>query len=142
MWILLVEDEIPMGEMLCQGFREANHSVTWAKDGLEGIHSAEDTEDYDVLVTDVLMPGLDGVELVRRLRLTRPDLPVLILTARDSPLDVVRGLDAGADDYLTKPFSFWVLLARLRALARRAERPQVSRLQIHDLIVDPASRLV
>jgi two-component system response regulator MprA len=89
-----------------------------------------------------MMPGIDGVDLVRRLRRSGRQTPVLVLTARDSPEDVVRGLDAGADDYLTKPFSFRVFLARLRALARRSERPYVARLQVDDLVLDPASHQV
>src|SRR5690349_20764848 len=104
-----------MGEMLRKGLEEENHTVTWARDGAEGMHAAE-SGNFDAIVTDIMMPGLDGVELVRRLRGAGRQTPVLMLTARDSASDVIRGLDAGADDYLTKPFAFGVLLARLRAL--------------------------
>src|SRR5262245_15966139 len=128
-----------MGEMLRKGLEEENHTVTWARDGAEGMHAAE-TGSFDAIVTDIMMPGLDGVELVLRLRNAGRQPPVLMLTARDSAADVIRGLDAGADDYLTKPFAFGVLLARLRALARRAERPTVARLQVDNLILDPGSR--
>ena len=133
-----MEDEVSMGELLRQGLEEENHTVTWARDGVEGIHAAE-AGSYDAIVTDVMMPGLDGIELVRRLRRSGKHTPVLILTARDAAEDVVRGLDAGADDYLTKPFPFAVLLARLRSIARRAERLQVACLKVDDLVLDPAS---
>src|SRR5499427_289196 len=89
-----------------------------------------------------MMPGLDGIELVRRLRASGRQTPVLMLTARDAAPDVVRGLDAGADDYLTKPFSFRVLLARLRAISRRSAQPAKARLQVDDLLLDPASHTV
>jgi len=140
-WILVVEDENSMREALRLGLEEENHSVTLASDGLEGIHAAE-SFDFDAIVLDVMMPGLDGVELVRRLRASGKQTPVLMLTARDASTDVVRGLDAGADDYLTKPFAFHVLLARLRAISRRAIQPQKARLQVNDLFLDPASREV
>ncbi len=95
-WILVVEDEISMREALRQGLEEENHTVTVAGDGLEGIHAAE-TCDFDVILLDVMMPGMDGVELVRRLRAGGRQTPVLMLTALDAAGDVVRGLDAGAD---------------------------------------------
>jgi DNA-binding response OmpR family regulator len=130
-----------MGELLRQGLQEENHTVTWARDGVEGVDAAV-TGSFDAIVTDVMMPGVDGVELVRRLRESGRQTPVLMLSARDSAADVVRGLDAGADDYITKPFAFRVLLARLRAITRRAERPQVARLQVEDVVLDPATREV
>jgi DNA-binding response OmpR family regulator len=141
LWILVVEDEVSMGELLRQGLEEENHTVTWARDGIEGVHAAEGGN-YDAIVTDVMMPGLDGFELVRRLRRSGRHTPVLILTARDAAEDIVRGLDAGADDYLTKPFPFAVLLARLRSIARRAERLLVACLQVDDLVLDPTSHAV
>lgn len=141
MWILVVEDDIPMGELLRQGLGEANHSVALARDGVEGLHAAR-TCNFDAVILDVMMPGMDGVEVARRLRELGFEMPILMLTARDAATDVVRGLDAGADDYLTKPFSFKVLLARLRAISRRAARPPVSVLEIDDLALDPASRQV
>ena len=141
MWILVVEDESSMRELLRQGLEEENHTVTLASDGREGIHAAE-TSDFDAILLDVMMPGMDGVELVRRLRGQGKQTPVLMLTARDAAGDVVRGLDAGADDYLTKPFSFRVLLARLRAITRRSAQPAKSRLQVDDLLMDPASHEV
>ena len=141
MWILVVEDENSMREALRQGLEEENHAVTAAGDGLEGFHAAE-RYDFDVILLDVMMPGMDGIELVRRLRAAGRQTPVLMLTARDAAQDIVRGLDAGADDYLTKPFSFHVLLARLRAIARRSAQPAKAQLQVDDLLLDPASREV
>ena len=141
MWILVVEDDVPMGDLLRQGLEESNHSVALARDGVEGWHAAR-TSNFDAVILDVMMPGMNGIDLARRLRESGFDTPILMLTARDAPADVVRGLDAGADDYLTKPFSFKVLLARLRAISRRAPRPPVSVLEIDDLTLDPASRQV
>jgi two-component system, OmpR family, response regulator len=140
-WILVVEDETSMRDALRQGLKEENHTVTVASDGVEGVHAAE-TCDFDAIVLDVMLPGMDGVEVVRRLRKASRQTPVLMLTARDAANDIVRGLDAGADDYLTKPFSFRVLLARLRAISRRAAHPAKSKLQVQDLILDPSSHKV
>jgi two-component system response regulator MprA len=140
-WILVVEDQTSMREALRQGLEEENHTVTLASGGLEGFHAAE-TSNFDAMVVDVMMPGMDGVELVKRLRAAGRQTPVLMLTARDAAKDVVRGLDAGADDYLTKPFSFRVLLARLRAISRRSVQPSKSKLQVDDLLLDPMSREV
>jgi len=140
-WILVVEDETSMREALRQGLEEENHNVVLASDGVEGLHAAE-TCDFDAILLDVMMPRMDGIELVRRLRAAGRQTPVLMLTARDAASDVVRGLDAGADDYLTKPFSFRVLLARLRAISRRAAQPRKATLQTHDLVLDPASHEV
>lgn len=141
MWILVVEDEPSMGELLRQGLEEENHTVTLVRDGLEGIHAAQ-TGNIDAIVLDVMIPGIDGIELARRLRAAGRQTPILMLTARDAAADIVRGLDAGADDYLTKPFAFRVLLARLRALSRRAAHPAIARLQVDDLELDPASHQV
>jgi len=140
-WILVVEDQTSMREALRQGLEEENHTVTLASDGLQGFHAAE-TSNFDAMVVDVMLPGMDGVELVKRLREAGRQTPVLMLTARDAAKDVVRGLDAGADDYLTKPFSFRVLLARLRAISRRSAQPSKSKLQVDDLLLDPMSREV
>jgi len=136
-----VEDETAMSHLLRQGLEEDNHTVTVVNDGLEGIYAAEKFN-VDAIVLDVMMPGMNGFDLVRRLRAAGRQTPVLMLTARDAAADIVRGLDAGADDYLTKPFAFRVLLARLRALSRRAERPSVARLQLDDLVLDPVSHEV
>ena len=141
MWILVVEDEHDMAEIVRQGLEEDNHTVTLACDGTEAL-AAIATSAFDAVVLDVMMPGVDGFSVVRRIREARSQIPVLMLTARDTPRDIVNGLDAGADDYLIKPFAFDVLLARLRALARRASTPPVSTLQVADLVLDPAARSV
>ncbi|HZR28506.1 MAG TPA: response regulator transcription factor [Terriglobales bacterium] len=141
MWILVVENETSMGELLRQGLEEQNHAVTLAKDGVEGFHAAK-TSNFDAIVLDVMMPGMDGIEVARRLRADGQQTPIIMLTARDAAADIVKGLDAGADDYLTKPFSLKVLLARLRAISRRAAQPPQQNLHIDDLVVDPAAREV
>jgi DNA-binding response OmpR family regulator len=137
-WVLVVEDDRMIGALLRQGLEEENHTVTLTANGLEGLHAAE-TCNFDAVVLDIMLPGIDGIEVARRLRARGSQVPILMLTARDSPADVVKGLDAGADDYLTKPFSFEVLLARLRAIARRAPRKLVKTLEVDDLTLDPAS---
>jgi DNA-binding response OmpR family regulator len=140
-WVLVIEDELSMGQLLRQGLEEANHTVTLAHDGLEGAYVGE-TCAIDAIVLDVMLPGLDGIEVARRLRSAGRHVPILMLTARDAPADVVRGLDAGADDYLTKPFPFKVLLARLRALSRRGGQVPLQRLSVADLCLDATVREV
>ena len=118
MRVLIVEDEKEMAELLKGGLEEENHSVCVAFDGRAGLESAMCT-DFDSIVLDLMLPGLDGFEVVRRLRRRQNKTPILVLTARDAITDIAKALDLGADDYLTKPFSFVELLARLRAVARR-----------------------
>ena len=120
MWILVAEDELTMANLLRQGLEENNHTVAVARNG-EAAFAAAETSTYDVIVLDVMMPKLDGIEVTKRLRAVKNRVPILMLTAKDANSDVIRGLDAGADDYLVKPFPFDVLLARLRALSRRRE---------------------
>ena len=141
MRLLVIEDEPRMLELLEQGLREEGHDVLTARDGADGLSLAE-TGEFDAILLDVMLPKVDGIEVARRLRKGGSRVPVLMLTARDAAADVIRGLDAGADDYLTKPFSFRVLLARLRAISRRAAQPPKARLQVHDLVLDPASHEV
>ncbi|HXJ43800.1 MAG TPA: response regulator transcription factor [Bryobacteraceae bacterium] len=141
MWVLVVEDEPAMAQMLRQGLEEENHTVTIAGDGSEGLAIASSTA-FDSIVLDVMLPGLSGIALARRLRQAGNQVPIIMLTARDTPGDIVEGLDAGADDYLVKPFSFKVLIARLRAISRRAANPSVPLLQVDDLTLDPATREV
>ena len=141
MRILIVEDDWKLARQLNKGLDEQGHSVTVASDGLEGLEAAKHGE-FDVLVLDVMLPGLDGFSIVRRLRAAKSTTPILLLTARDAAEDVVAGLDAGADDYLTKPFSFKILLARLRALSRRKTVEPRTQLQVGDLVLDPATREV
>jgi two-component system OmpR family response regulator len=139
MRILVVEDELKMAGLLRRGLQEEGHAVDLARTGDDALWMARATE-YDAVVLDLMLPGLDGLEVCRRLRDGGVWAPVLMLTARDGVNDRVAGLDAGADDYLPKPFSFAELLARLRALVRRGagERPAV--LQVGDLRLDPATR--
>lgn len=141
MKLLVVEDEPRMLELLRRGLTEEGHNVTCASDGGEGWELAHAYE-FDAVVLDVMLPKMNGFELAKKLRQERIATPVLMLTAKDSVPDVVRGLDAGADDYLTKPFTFNELLARLRALQRRATARPQNRLQVGDLILDPESREV
>jgi two-component system OmpR family response regulator len=138
MRILVVEDDPKMAGLLRRGLQEDGHAADVARIGDDALWMAQAVE-YDAIVLDLLLPGLDGVEVCRRLRANGVWSPVLMLTARDAVEDRVAGLDAGADDYLVKPFSFSELLARLRALARRGspERPTV--LEVGDLRLDPAT---
>jgi DNA-binding response OmpR family regulator len=139
--LLVVEDEPRMLELLRRGLTEDGHNVTCASNGSEGWELAQAYE-FDAVVLDVMLPKMNGVELAKRLRRERIATPVLMLTAKDSVPDIVRGLDAGADDYLTKPFSFNELTARLRAIQRRATSRPENRVQVGDLILDPESREV
>jgi two-component system OmpR family response regulator len=139
MRVLLVEDEVKLAELVARGLREEGHAVDIATRGGEAVALAQ-AEPYDAIVLDVMLPGgLDGFEVCRALRGKGVWSPVLILTARDAVEDRVTGLDAGADDYLAKPFAFGELLARLRALRRRAPRERPTVLEVGDLSLDPAS---
>jgi two-component system OmpR family response regulator len=135
--VLVVEDEVKMARLLSRGLEEEGHAVDVAGRGEDALWMAQATR-YDAIVLDVMLPGLDGFEVCRELREREVWSPVLLLTARDAVDDRVSGLDLGADDYLAKPFSFAELLARLRALKRRApaERPVI--LRVDDLRLDPA----
>jgi len=137
--VLVVEDEVKMAGLLKRGLEEEGYAVDVAGDGREAVWLATENP-YDAIVLDLMLPDMDGLEVCRRLRESGRWSPVLMLTARDAVPDRVSGLDAGADDYLTKPFSFAELLARLRALVRRggSERPAV--LHVGDLSLDPATR--
>src|SRR5579864_2575567 len=141
MRILIVEDDRRLAHQLKKGMEEHGHVVALASEGLEGLEVAKRGE-FDVLVLDVMLPGLDGFSIVRRLRAAKRATPILLLTARDSADDIVTGLDAGADDYLTKPFAFKILLARLRALSRRKNVEPSTKLQVDNLVLDPATREV
>jgi DNA-binding response OmpR family regulator len=141
MRILIVEDDRRLAHQLKKGMEELGYAVAVASEGTEGLEAARRGE-FDVLVLDVMLPGLDGFSIVRRLRAAKRATPILLLTARDAADDVVTGLDAGADDYLTKPFSFKILLARLRALSRRKSVEPTRKLRIGNLVLDPATREV
>jgi len=138
MRVLVVEDERKLGELLRRGLGEEGYAADLADRGEEALWMAQAVS-YDAIVLDVMLPGADGFEICRRMRGNGVWSPVLMLTARDAVDDRVSGLDAGADDYLAKPFAFEELLARLRALTRRApaERPPV--LEVGDLRLDPAA---
>ena len=140
MRILLVEDETRLLRSLTKALREEGYAVDTAETGDDGLHFAT-AHDYDAIVLDVMLPGLDGWQVLDRLRREK-QTPVLILTARDTAADRVRGLDAGADDYLVKPFDLPELLARLRALIRRAARNVVSTIALGDVVLDLRARSV
>ena len=139
MRVLIIEDERGMAELLKKGLEEENHRVALAFDGLEGLELAR-TYEFDAIVLDLMLPRVDGFEVARRLRHAGNQTPILMLTARDAVPDIVKGLDRGADDYLTKPFAFEVLLARLRSVARRGSAPRPTCLRVADLTLDPAAR--
>jgi two-component system, OmpR family, response regulator len=141
MRVLVVEDEVKMAGLIRRGLREEGIAADVAERGEDALWMAGST-DYDAVVLDVMLPGIDGFETCRRLRRDGVWSPVLMLTARDAVEDRVAGLDGGADDYLTKPFSFAELLARLRALARRGPFEPPVQLEVGELRMDPATRQV
>lgn len=141
MKILIVEDEQKTGDYLKQGLSEAGFMVDLVRDGLDGLHLAL-TDDYDLIVLDVMLPGLDGWQVLQRVRQGGKHMPVLFLTARDQINDKVKGLELGADDYLVKPFAFSELLARVRTLLRRGKNKEPELLQVADLKLDLLRRRV
>lgn len=141
MRVLLVEDETRIARFVAKGLREQAYAVDVASDGEEALYQVA-VNTYDVVILDVMIPGPNGFEVCRRLRQTGHRMPVLMLTARDAVEDRIEGLDQGADDYLTKPFEFRELLARLRALLRRPNALQPSVLCVADLVVDTAGQTV
>ena len=141
MRVLVVEDEAKLAGLLRRGLRREGMGVDVARDGEEALVRALATE-YDLILLDLMLPGVDGFDVCRRLRAEQVWSPTLMLTARDGIEDRIRGLDSGADDYLVKPFSFDELLARIRALMRRAAPPRPTVLEVGDLRLDPASHRV
>ena len=141
MKILIVEDEQKTGDYLKQGLSEAGFVADLARDGVDGLHLAL-TDDYDLVVLDVMLPRLDGWQVLREIRQKGKHLPVLFLTARDQVEDRVKGLEFGADDYLVKPFAFSELLARVHALLRRGRTNEPELLQVADLELDLLRRRV
>ena len=139
MRVLIVEDESKLAQLLRRGLTKEGMAVDVVDDGEEAVPRAEAT-DYDAIILDVMLPGIDGFEVCRRLRQAEVWSPILMLTARDSVSDRVAGLDRGADDYLTKPFSYAELLARLRALVRRGRAERPTELEVGDLRLDPATK--
>jgi len=141
MRILLVEDEAHMAQAIRRGLREAAYAVDVARDGEEALYQAS-INDYDAVILDVMIPKLDGFQVCRELRAQGSRIPVLMLTARDAVEDRIGGLDTGADDYLTKPFEFGELLARLRALLRRGQELRSIVIQVGDLEIDTRGQRV
>ncbi len=138
MHILIVEDRRGLAKMLKTSLEEKGHTAVLAFDGLEGLAHAE-TDSFDVIVLDIMLPGIDGLEVIRRLRQGKHLVPVLALTARDTVGDIVVALDLGVDDYLTKPFAMAEFMARLRAVARKGPSVQEVRLEVADLVLDAIS---
>lgn len=141
MRILVVEDDQNIADVLRRGLVEQHHSVDVAHDGATGADLALLNE-YDLLILDIMLPGIDGKSICRRVRGEGLLTPILMLTALGSAGDVITGLDAGADDYLTKPFDFGVLLARVRSLTRRRSESRTAQIRIADLLIDTARRTV
>jgi len=141
MRVLLVEDYLPIQKAIARGLREAGFAVDVTGDGEEALWFATEN-DYDVVILDLMLPRLDGLAVLQRMRAQGRPAPVLILTAKDAVADRVRGLDLGADDYLVKPFAFEELLARVRALARRAYQARNPCIEIGGLRIDTAAQRV
>ena len=139
MRLLLVEDEQALAAELTRGLIREGFAVDLAATGPDGLWKAR-TEEYDAILLDILLPGLSGYEVVRQLRAAGVWTPIVMLTAKDGEHDIADALDLGADDYLVKPFSYVVLLARLRALVRRGSRVRPAQLRVGDLRIDPAAR--
>jgi DNA-binding response OmpR family regulator len=138
--ILIIEDDRDMAKVLRQGLEQENYAVTIAENGWNGLHLAQ-SGGFQAILLDVMLPSLDGYSLARQLRAGGNSTPILMLTAKDSVTDIVTGLEAGAEDYLTKPFSFLELLARLRGLLRRGQ-PEARSWRVADLTMDDASHEV
>ena len=139
MRVLVVDDELRLARALAVGLQAEGFAVDQAHDGTDGLWLARENE-YDAIVLDLMLPGINGYQVCRTLRAEENWTPILMLTAKDGEWDQVEGLDTGADDYLTKPFSFPVLVARLRAVARRGARARPTELEVGDLRLDPAAR--
>ncbi|WP_040793726.1 response regulator [Nocardia paucivorans] len=138
MRLLIVEDEKRLALALAKGLTAEGFAVDVVHDGLEGLHRATE-DDYDLIILDIMLPGMNGYRVCAALRAAGREMPVLMLTAKDGEYDEAEGLDTGADDYICKPFSYVVLLARIRALLRRRTRGGTPVLRVGDLVVDPGS---
>lgn len=141
MKLLIVEDDRGIADAVKEGLEDESYAVDVAYDGDEGYRTAQ-SDEYDVIILDVMMPEMNGYEVCAKLRAEGNTTPILMLTAKDQESDIVEGLDTGADDYLAKPFSFEVLLARIRALLRRPNEKVGEVLRVGDLSLDPATKLV
>jgi len=141
MRVLIVEDEVRLASALQRGLVSEGFTVDVVHTGPDGLHAAQESA-YDAVVLDIMLPGLSGYRIVERLRAAENWVPILMLTAKDGEYDEADALDLGADDYVTKPFSFVVLLSRLRALMRRGVTPRPAALGVGDLVLDPAAHTV
>lgn len=142
MRILLVEDDIKIASFVTKGLKAEGFAVDHTLDGTDGLHLAL-TEPYDLIIVDIMLPGLDGMSLIKKIRKDQVQTPVIILSAKDSVQDRVKGLQEGGDDYLTKPFAFSELLARIHALIRRASgTPEPTGIRANDLKIDLITRTV
>ena len=141
MRVLLVEDDAMLGDAVVQGLRQDGYAVDWIRDGAEAAHALRH-ETYAVVLLDVMLPGSSGLDVVKGARAAGIETPILMLTARDEVTDRVKGLDAGADDYLAKPFSLDEVLARIRALTRRHAGRRTPTLRLGAVEIDPATRTV
>jgi DNA-binding response OmpR family regulator len=141
MTILVVEDEVKITRFIKKGLEMEHYTVDTAYDGEEALNKAE-VNNYDLIILDIMLPKVDGIEVCRRLRADKVETPIIMLTAKDTVEDRVKGLDAGADDYLIKPFAFGELVARIRALLRREKTVSDTELQVGDLTLNPATHEV
>ncbi len=141
MRILVVEDEKKVASFIKRGLEEENYTVDTAYDGEEGLYMAE-TNPYDLILMDLMLPKMDGLTVIKEMRKKEVATPVLCLTAKDAVEDIVSGLDSGSDDYLTKPFAFAELLARVRALVRRGTQDRGAEIHFADLRLDPVAHKV
>ncbi len=139
MKVLLIEDESKVANFISMGLHEEGYSVDMAADGRKGLQFINESS-YDIILLDLMIPEIDGLEVLKTMRDRGIDTPVLIITAKSSKEDVVKGLDTGSDDYLTKPFSFDELLARIRALLRRSKQPTALALEYRGVVLDPYYR--
>ncbi len=139
MKVLLVEDESKVAKFISLGLEEEGYAVDTAPDGKKGLEFLNESA-YDIVLLDLMIPEIDGLEVLKRMRANGIDTPVLIITAKDSKEDVIKGLDTGSDDYLTKPFSFEELLARIRALLRRSKKTAQLTLEYGDIVLNPYYR--
>ena len=138
MTILVVEDEIKITRFIKKGLEMEHYTVDVAYDGEEALEKAE-VNNYDLIILDIMLPKINGIDVTKKLRENKIETPIIMLTARDTVEDRVKGLDAGADDYLIKPFAFGELVARIRALLRREKTVQTTKLQVGDLVLNPAT---
>ena len=141
MRILVIEDEKKVASFIKKGLEEEHYAVDTAYDGEIGLYMA-DVNDYDLIVLDLMIPKIDGLEVLKRIRSSKNNVPILILTAKNTVEDIVKGLDSGCDDYLTKPFNFMVFLARIRALLRREKVEKEPLIKIADLTLSPITHKV